>query len=937
MSIRNCLVPRLLIPIFAVFGCLVPVAHAAPQNRINRQISDSDRAVVPQTIPAHVQLAADLGEVASDRTLSAVSLHFNLTDAEQADLTQLLQDQQNPASPLYHQWLTPQQFGSRFGLSAADLQKVQTWLTSQGLKIVEVSPSSTYVTVSGNARQVQSAFRTAIHSLSYKGEQHFSNTGDPQLPAPIANLVSGITGLNDFKPRSHAVVKPHFTSSSSGAHFIAPGDFYTIYDAKSLISQGIDGTGVSIAVVGQTDISLADVAAFRSAAGLRAKAPQIVPTPEYVAGTVSGDVDEAQLDVEWAGAVAPNATINFVTVGASTSASVVNALNYAISHNTAPIITMSYGNCESAWGQSNLNAVNQALQQANAQGITFISSSGDAGATDCDAAPPADFGLAVDFPASSPFATSAGGTMFNEGSATGGTAYWNAATDTKTDNVNSAKSYIPEAVWNESSSTSLGSGGGGVSSYFAKPAWQQGITPADGSRDVPDISLNAAANHDGYLFCSKGSCTSGFRNSSGNLNVVGGTSAVSPALAGIFALLEQKLNVGNIPRDQCSAGQSNPQCGLGNVNPMIYGLGSSQYYGNVFHDITGGNNNSICQQGTTNCPSGGSIGYSAGSRYDLTTGWGSLDVAELFNKWSIVSPAGASVHVGTNISSTTITVSTALCSITGQVTLSIAVANASSATSLPSPPTPTGTVQILIDGAAPAGGGIVQLSNGTATYQVTAQTKSGQHTIAAIYSGDATYASSKGSIVADFVSSSSADFALTPCTNSTAVASGATAAGIPFTVTSANNFSGPVNFTVTSDSSIAANFSFSATSVNVSANSPATTTFVITAAKSTASATLHRPAGFYMPWYAGAAVSLSGVFLWIVPRRRRGFTPLLAVLITAGLFGVSGCGGGSSTPSKSPGGTTTANNTTPGTYTLNVTATAANGLTHTSIVTLTVR
>jgi subtilase family serine protease len=870
-------------------------------------------------------MASDLGEVASDRLLSAVSLHFNLTDAQQADLTQLLQDQQNPASPLYHQWLTPQQYGARFGISTADLQKVQTWLTSQGLKVLEVSPSRNYVTVSGSAGQVERAFSTNLHSLSYRGEQHFSNISDPQLPSPIAALVTSITGLNDFKPRSHAVVKPHFTSSTSGSHFIAPGDFNTIYDVPPS-SQGLDGTGISIAVVGQTDISLPDVAAFRSAAGLPAKAPQIVKPPVYVAGTVSGDIDEAQLDVEWAGAVAPNATINFVTVGASSSASVVDALYYAISNNVAPIITMSYGNCESAWGQANINAVNQALQQANTQGITFISSSGDAGATDCDTLPPADLGLTVDFPGSSPFATSAGGTMFNEGSATGATSYWNSNSSSTTANAGSATGYIPEAVWNESTSTSLGSGGGGVSSYFAKPTWQQGSTPVDGSRDVPDISLNAAANHDGYLFCSQGSCTNGFRNSAGNLNVVGGTSAVAPALAGIFALLEQKLGGGTAGR-------------LGNINPSIYGFGTSQYYGNAFHDITSGNNNSICQQGTTDCPSGGSIGYSAGTGYDLATGWGSLNVAELINKWSLVTPAGTSSGTGsatgTNLSSTTITSSAALCSITGQQTLTITVANGSSTASLPAP---GGTVQILVDGAVPSDGGIRPVTNGTASYPLPAQPKSGQHTVTAVYLGDATYMSSKGSLVADFVSSTNPDFALTPCTNSTTVASGATAAGIPFTVTSANNFSGPVTFTVSADSSIAANIAFSSSSVNVSAGTPATTTLTIIAAQSTTTASLHTPNASRLPWYSGTAVSLAGIFLWMVPKRRRRFAPLLALVVTIGAFSVSGCGGGSSSsPRNSGGGTATTNNTAPGTYILNVTATAANGITHTSVVTLTVK
>lgn len=937
MSIRSRLpLPRLLVPVLAVLGPLVSSAHAAPQNRISRQITDSDRASVRETVPVRARLSADLGE-AADRQLSAVSLYFNRTDAQQADLTQLLQDQQNPASPHYHQWLTPQQFGARFGLTEADLQKVQAWLTSGGMKVVAVAPSRNYVTVSGNLRQIEAAFRTSIHSVSFQGQRHFSNLSDPQLPTPIANLVAGISGLNDFGLRPHAVVKPHFTSSSSGLHFIAPGDFYSIYDVNSLLSQGIDGTGLTIAIIGQTDLSLSDVAAFRSAAGLPAKTPQVTQATGYVAGTRStGDSSEAQLDVEWAGAVAPNATINFVTVGASSSNFVDDALSFAISHNLAPIISMSYGLCETLWNESQMQTINQMLQQANAQGITFISSSGDSGATDCDVAPPADYGLTVDFPGSSPFALSAGGTMFNEGSATGGTSYWNAAGSS--DNISSAKGYIPEAVWNESTSSGFSSGGGGISSYFPKPAWQEGLTPADASRDVPDVSLNAAANHDGYLFCSQGSCVNGFRKSTGTLNVVGGTSAVSPALAGIFALLEQKLGVGSIPREQCSAGNSNPQCGLGNVNPTIYALGGSQYYGNVFHDITSGNNNSTCQAGTTDCPSGGTIGYSAGSGYDLATGWGSLDVAELVNKWSQVTPVGTSTTTGPNLSSTTVQLASSTsgaCSTSGALNITVTVANASSSTNLA---IPSGTVQILVDGTAPSGGGIVPLTSGTATYQIPSQSQSGEHTISAIYLGDGVYSSSKGTLVADFVSSSSPDFALTPCTTSISVSSGATASGIPFTVTSANNFNGPVTFSISSDSSIAATFAFSATSVSLAAGSSAQTTLVITAAQSNSSANVVMPKGAFY-WYAGSAASFAGIFFFFAPRRRR-LTPLVALILTIGAVSISGCGGGGTANSgSSTGGTggsggSTTTRTTPGTYTLNVTATGSNGIVHTSTVTL---
>jgi hypothetical protein len=421
--------------------------------------------------------------------------------------------------------------------------------------------------------------------------------------------------------------------------------------------------------------------------------------------------------------------------------------------------------------------------------------------------------------------------------------------------------------------------------------------------------LNAASNHDGYLFCSQGFCTSGFRNSTGNLNVVGGTSAVAPALAGVFALLEQQLGGGR----------------LGNINPMLYGAANSQYYGNVFHDTTSGNNSSPCQLGTTNCPSGGSIGYTATTGYDQATGWGSLDVANLASKWSIISPAGGSTGTGAAISNTTISVTSATCSISGALTVSIAVANGSGTGSLA---TPTGTVQILVDGVA-AANSTVTLSNGTATYQVSAQAKTGGHTIAAIYSGDGNYASSKGTLNTDFVSSSSADFGLTPCTTSTSVNSGTTASGITFTVTPANGFSGPVALAINATTSIAASFAFSAASVNVTSGTPATSTLTITASQS-ASANL-RDGGPASRWYtAGSGAALAGILLLTLPRRRR-WTPLVVLLLSIGVVSVSGCGG-SSSGIRNPGNAVT--NATPGTYTLNVTATAANGLVHNSVITL---
>ena len=932
MSIYSRLAPSLLVPALALFGSNSS-AHAAPQSRINRSVNDSDRAAVHETIPLRARRATDIGETPAGRMLSSVSLHFNMTAAQQADLNQLLVDQQNPASPYYHQWLTPEQFGARFGLSASDLSTVKSWLSNHGLMIGPVAPSLNYITVSGTVAQIESAFGTSIHSFSENGQSHISNITDPTLPSVIAGIVGDISGLNDFKLRSRAAVRPQFTSSISGGHYMAPGDLFSIYDINPLIQSGIKGDGVTVAVMGQTDISTTDVDAFRSASGLPARTSanftiRLIPGPDP--GTVSGDVDEAQLDVEWANATAPNSNILYVNSG--TNNGVMDSLIYTITNRLAPIISISYGACEVAWGQSNLNTFNQYFQQANAQGMTIVGPAGDSGATDCDyQLASATQGLAVDFPASSPFVTAAGGTMFNEGSGT----YWGG---TNNNYSGSALGYIPETVWNESNSTGLASTGGGVSSYFSKPAWQVGTgVPADLSRDIPDISLNAASQHDGYLFCSRGSCTNGYRNAASNLNVVGGTSVSAPVFAGMLALLEQKL---------AATG------GLGNVNPMIYGLANGTSYGSVFHDVTSGNNNSTCVVGTQDCPSGGSIGYSAGTGYDLATGWGSLDVANFVNSWSQATPTGIGgskdldCSQGTKqciITGTTISTNTPTCgNSSGTVSLTINVSNGTSTIS----GIPAGTVQILVDNKVisdPAS--LVTLnSNGSASYTLnTSSISSGGHTISAVYSGNSTFAGSKGALVIDVVSSSKPDFSLTPCQATTSARSGSTATGVTLTLAPSNGFTGTVNLTATADTPFASQFAFSVNPVNITGATGFTTVLTISAFQSSARTTNtlnvaeRRHPSQHIPGYAaGSGATLACALLFVAPRRRR-WGALLAVVVSVSAFAASGCGSASSSGGSSS--TTTppvVTNATPGTYNVTITAVAGT-LVHSTVVTLTVQ
>lgn len=931
---------------------LASVGHAAPPNRIG-SVSVDSRAPLAHTVSPRVRAAIDLGATPESRTLDNLTLRFSMTAAQQAALTQLLADQQNPASPRYHRWLTPEQFGAQFGLSSADMAKVSNWLTSQGFTITRVARSSTFITFKGTVGQAQRAFHTSIHNMNLHGEERFANTTEAALPPSIAGVVATVTGLDDFRLKTQArvlsvnanVLNPQYTSSVSGGHYIAPGDFNTIYNINPLLQQSINGTGFGssfgagfgIAVVGQVDISLADVAAFRTASGLPANPPTIKlygPDPGAPTSSTStpstGDLAEAQLDVEWAGAVAPGAKIVYVN---STDV-LSNSLPSAIDDQLAPIVTISYGLCEQSTSVSVLDSFNNLFQQANALGITIIGPSGDSGATECDyGTATATQGYSVGFPASSPFVTSMGGTMFNEGNATGATEFWSASNGTAS---GSALKYIPEVAWNETDSNGLSAGGGGTSVFFAKPSWQVTGTPNDNdyARDVPDVSLNSAYVHDGYLFCTQGSCTNGgYRNAAGNLNVVGGTSVAAPAFAGILALVQQKNGLN----------------GIGNANPYLYGLGINPAYANSFNDVTGGNNNSPCQAGTPDCPNGGSIGYSAGPGYDLATGWGSVNVANLAANWALSTPTTDIDKYPTYISATTLTSSSPICGISGgTLPLTVTVTNDTLDNNgkPETGPTPTGTVQFLVDNKP--SGNSVALSAGTATFTLnTSALSSGGHTVTAAYSGDSTYAGSRGTLVAsdnsltpiDVISSTSPDFSITSCTATTTAKAGGTAPGIIFTFTPVQGFTGTITLSVSASQSVAAGYAFTPTStpadtVTINSSAAVPVTFTLSAYQSSAqSATAklkvasNHPPTTRLPWYiTGSGATLACMFLLVLPRRRR-WGALLAVIISAGIVsGAAGCssGGGSSSNPTNPT-TPVITPAAPGTYNITITAIASNG------------
>lgn len=600
------------------------------QTRIPNRIDNTRRIALSGHVHPQARAEFDRGRVRPDAKLDYVTLELEPSAAQKADLERLLVEQQNPGSPNYHQWLTPEQYGDRFGASTQDANTIAAWLQSQGLTVHAIGRGRSWIAFGGTAAQLEAAFQTELHEYIVNGEVHIANATEPSVPATLNGIVRGIRGLNDFRPKpgprtlrkpiAGQGAKPQFTSSF-GDHNLSPNDFSTIYNVNPLYSAGIDGTGQTLVIAGQTQINLSDIQQFRSKFGLPAQDPQIVFVPgSRDPGLSSDDLPEADLDLEWSGAVARGATIIYVYAW-----DVMAAVQYAIDQNLAPVVSVSYGLCEPEQPSSYATLLRASAMQANAQGITWLAASGDNGAADCgDTLFP---GLAVDVPASIPEVTGVGGTEFQEGAG----QYWRSTNDATSA---SALSYIPEIAWNDSVLAGKPDGtGGGASIFFTKPPWQTGPgVPADNARHVPDVALAASADHDGYLVVT-----------GGGIFIYGGTSFAAPAFAGIATLINHSLVQNGA---QSSAG-------LGNMNPKLYSL--AQTVAGVFHDTTAGDNivTVACPRRSPNCTAG-PVGFSAGSGYDQATGLGSVDVNALVSGWNngsiVPRTSTSSISLLTNLS-----------------------------------------------------------------------------------------------------------------------------------------------------------------------------------------------------------------------------------------------------------------------------------------------
>jgi hypothetical protein len=694
----------LLTRVSLVFVCIgfsllsvLAQANAVPA-RVTQPVDLSRLVTLHGNVHPLARPEFDQGVAPDDLPMERMLLVLKRSDSQEASLRQLLDDQQVKSSPQFHQWLTPEQFGRQFGPADSDLQAVTGWLASQGFQVAKVAAGRTVIEFSGSAGLVRQALGSEIHRFRVNGQDHWANTTDPQIPTALAPVVAGFASFNNFpRPSSTHIVDvfsrssqtgathPLFTvptSSTTNVYGVAPYDFATIYNVLPLWNAGIDGTGQTIAIVGQSNINYGDVESFQILFGLPVHNINAIlngPDP----GIVQGDETEALLDVEWSGAVAKGATIDLVVSQTTQSTQGVDlSAVYIVDNDLAPVMSESYGDCESDLGAGGNAFQYSVREQGAAEGITIINSSGDSGSARCDQGQSeyaASAGLSVSGLASTPFNVAVGGTDFADNNIWA--SYWNS---TNTSTYASAKSYIPETTWNASCAASglaskcanastdspmgidIVAAGGGPStcgiwsgtgstatclSGYPKPAWQSGAgVPQDGVRDIPDVSLFASTGTNGsfYVLC-EGDAVQGNPSCSGGTNWyfvgVGGTSAAAPSFAGMMAMVNQKT------------GQRQ-----GNANYVLYPLAAkagSTCTSNevvitnancIFYDVVSGNNSVACLGGSKNCSKQSSGGYgllvdpannstpawSTGAGYDRATGLGSVNAANLVNKWNSI-------------------------------------------------------------------------------------------------------------------------------------------------------------------------------------------------------------------------------------------------------------------------------------------------------------
>lgn len=614
---------------FLVLGTFGAVPALAAVRDGVPAVDDSLRVSVARSVPPRIAGLTASGRVDAAQPMENMLLVLKMGTQDRARLDQLLRDQQDPSSARYHQWLTPDAFGQAFGAGTDQVATASAWLASHGLTVQSVAKGGLAINFAGTASQVEEAFQTTLKTYQVDGVTHHANASSVTLPLALAGYVKGVASLTDFRhtPRytlhgklpAAALSNPKAYLGSSYGNALGAVDMATIYGLYTYSSgtyssaTNLTGSGVTIGLVERTDIESTDLALFE---GLQS------PT-RYAGGTLmvehngtdpgilSQDEEmEAELDSQWALAAAPGAAVKMaVSASTFTTDGVDLSAQYLVENNQVDVISVSFGSGEVSGMTATENTFyDQLWAQAAAQGISVFVSSGDEGVTQGDGYKEVN-GLA-----SPPYDTAVGGTLFHEGAG----SYWSGTGGTGTYPA-TATGHIPEVVWNESG---VGASGGGPSTLYAKPSWQTGTgLSGGGQREVPDVAVDAGADHDSYMVVM-----------AGELWLVGGTSVATPIMAGITAQALERLGTRQ-----------------GNLNPSLYTLAANTSV-TAFHDITSGTNTFD-----------GLVGYSAGTGYDMCTGLGTPNGAILVNNLvavtdpisaSISSPASQTIVTGTQLTFT---------------------------------------------------------------------------------------------------------------------------------------------------------------------------------------------------------------------------------------------------------------------------------------------
>ncbi len=533
------------------------------QDRIVQPVDESLLTTLKGNVHPLAQAQYDLGAAPASQPMNHIQLVLQRSAAQEGALDSFMASLQEKSSPNYHKWLTPQQFGILYGPSDNDIAKLTGWLQGEGFTVNNVSNGRTTIDFTGSVAQVQSAFHTTIHMYQANGMSFLANVGNPSIPSAFAPVVSGIAHLNTipltpqhirgatakFDSQQHRFVPSastlhgEYTVDLSNTFYIytVPADAATIYDTPNAFNSKFSGTasytgtGATIGIMGQSAIDPTLVQNYRNLFLGNTTAP-IISNLDNV-GDSPGDDLESYLDLEISGGLAPGATIHFYTASATAADGVITAARYAIdTDNTIDILSVSYGSCELFNTTSGNMATNALWQQAAAQGITVVVSTGDSGSAGCDNADTetdATGPLAVNGLASTPYDIAVGGTDFdilypsNSNSNNFSKYVSDSSPGSPTTFYRTALGYIPEATWNDSTlnnttisdnvpltasdafgADSIAAGGGGASSCtvnsttettlgtctsgYPKPTWQKGTgVPNDQARDIPDVAMLA--------------------------------------------------------------------------------------------------------------------------------------------------------------------------------------------------------------------------------------------------------------------------------------------------------------------------------------------------------------------------------------------------------------------------------------------------------------